>query len=960
MRHARDGQRSISTTVALGLILPFAACSSCGEDPLADVEYALRAAETTLDFGDVPLGAFAERSTFLLNDGTGEIALVDAPAISGSGGEHFVVVDEGSFPLAVESYTELTVRFAPTAEGAATAEVVYVGEVETVRATIALVGRGVAPTVALSPPVVDFGAHEAGLTASGSMTVTNTGDAAVSVTLVIDGRGFRFDDGGNQRTLDLAIGASLEVGLGFAPDRGGPFEGRVIAETCGSLCGPSIDLVGEGIAPRVDVSPRPIAFSEVVVDETATVPVSISNIGVGNLVVHAVTLVDPLGALSLGGFEVPSTLDGAAPLVVEITYAPTAPEGEYTASLLVDTSDPLQPRVSIPITAETPGSRLRMVPSALHFGVVDPGTTREADVALISTGTVAASVDSVDVQGPSFSLVALPPILPTALAPGESITMTIAATGSEAAELAGGATGTLRVFGDDDEPLTTALTFASGNEGCQPRADPGNLALGFVRIGQGANGALVVENVGTGTCTLASAQPRPGLPYDAGFVHAASTTTIAPGSAVPFHFAYQASVAGQASAFVDLAFAEQPAPLLVSATATGVDGSLVAVPPSVSLGPVVVGCSSLDSATVTFINDGASDVTISSFALDPPTTAAVLSAPATPLVIPPGGNQIVTVTPTALSPGLESTTVAATTLELGVVFASVLIETSESGQAVTESFSTPTLDGKVDVLFIVDNSGSMGDDQQILADNFATFIAGASTSGTDFQIGVTSTDVLDPGALRGRLNGSPAILTGQTPGLVNAFETRASLGTNGTGLELGLEAMRLALSEPLASSANAGFHRPAAALSIIVVSDEDDSGDYVGDFGFPEHAFPLESYEGFLDALKGGVLTEAPVLFSAVVQTCCSPRYTDLAARYGGVTLDITSETWGEQLTEIANATFALSRLFRLTTPPQSGTVDVEVDGAPVGFTVDNFGNVVLDDAPPPGSLVEITYVPSC
>jgi hypothetical protein len=48
------------------------------------------------------------------------------------------------------------------------------------------------------------------------------------------------------------------------------------------------------------------------------------------------------------------------------------------------------------------------------------------------------------------------------------------------------------------------------------------------------------------------------------------------------------------------------------------------------------------------------------------------------------------------------------------------------------------------------------------------------------------------------------------------------VGTSGSGIEMGLEAARLALSEPLLSTDNQGFLREDANLSLIFVSDEDD------------------------------------------------------------------------------------------------------------------------------------------
>ena len=67
-----------------------------------------------------------------------------------------------------------------------------------------------------------------------------------------------------------------------------------------------------------------------------------------------------------------------------------------------------------------------------------------------------------------------------------------------------------------------------------------------------------------------------------------------------------------------------------------------------------------------------------------------------------------------------------------------------------------------------------------------------------------------------------------------------AVGTSGSGIEMGLEAAKLALSEPLVSGDNSGFLRPEANLSLIFISDEDDFS-------------PLStaSYQRFFTELKG-------------------------------------------------------------------------------------------------------------
>jgi hypothetical protein len=147
---------------------------------------------------------------------------------------------------------------------------------------------------------------------------------------------------------------------------------------------------------------------------------------------------------------------------------------------------------------------------------------------------------------------------------------------------------------------------------------------------------------------------------------------------------------------------------------------------------------------------------------------------------------------------------------------------------------------KTDILFVIDDSGSMSEEQANLKANLATFIQALKTSpiANDFQIGVTTTSVTgftgtamtgvgDHGALIADVPaGTPAVLAGDRADLVNEFGQRVIVGTSGSGKEQPFRAMELALSDPtLLGGANAGFLRAGSRLAVVFLSDEDDCSD---------------------------------------------------------------------------------------------------------------------------------------
>lgn len=209
-------------------------------------------------------------------------------------------------------------------------------------------------------------------------------------------------------------------------------------------------------------------------------------------------------------------------------------------------------------------------------------------------------------------------------------------------------------------------------------------------------------------------------------------------------------------------------------------------------------------------------------------------------------------------------------------------------EAVTRC-ETRTIRGaaRTDVLFVIDDSGSMAEEQQNVRDGLAGFVERLANGPVqnDFQIGVTNTSVEDFGGTRSYWHGpnedadpsaaldrpfpsgallsvdpasigpeddavpdgglyrfdparaagnplagfvGPRILRVGSPTLLDDFRANVLVGISGTGKEQALRAARLALSDRLADGVNEGFLRPGARLAIVFVSDEDDCSDSAG------------------------------------------------------------------------------------------------------------------------------------
>lgn len=231
---------------------------------------------------------------------------------------------------------------------------------------------------------------------------------------------------------------------------------------------------------------------------------------------------------------------------------------------------------------------------------------------------------------------------------------------------------------------------------------------------------------------------------------------------------------------------------------------------------------------------------------------------------------------------------------------------------------------EVDILLVVDNSGSMQPYQQRLSQNFSEFISFFAAANVDYQIGVVTTDTTINTA--GQLRGD--VISNATPDPESAFEDLVSVGVQGSGFEMGLEASSLALSEPLLSGANAGFIRDTASLSILYVTDEED--------GSPDAP---DTYANQFLRLKGLNKRNAFNASALVVldPSQCSPqarqystrgdRYLRIAEQTGGIIGDICSESFADIVTELSLNASRLMDTFYLSDSPALNTLEVSVDG---------------------------------
>ena len=304
---------------------------------------------------------------------------------------------------------------------------------------------------------------------------------------------------------------------------------------------------------------------------------------------------------------------------------------------------------------------------------------------------------------------------------------------------------------------------------------------------------------------------------------------------------------------------------------------------------------------------------------------------------------------------------------------------------------------KIDILWVIDNSGSMATSQANLASNFQSFISRFNQYNYDFHMAVSTTDAWEKEfystSTKARIRDGAVLVSGQssthsgyyvidknTPNVSSVFETNIKQGTLGNGDERAFESFYQTLGNE-SFNTSSGFRRPDAFLAIIIVSDEDDfsnsTTNLIEDYN-SSYLYPISKYTDFLNSYTGGVAgTDYSVSSISTLNQSCynsiyngaqkiSVRYPAIADATGGVKASIC-DNFGTSLQLISDSIIQLSSSFKLSRAPVVSSIVVTVDGVNVaqdatnGWTYDESSMVLTfhgSSVPAANASISIKFDP--
>ncbi len=315
---------------------------------------------------------------------------------------------------------------------------------------------------------------------------------------------------------------------------------------------------------------------------------------------------------------------GGQQATLHVRYAPTA-AGPFAANLTVQSNDPGEPSVVVPVTGIGTVSVASISPDVMHFGYVPVGTTAPAQtVTLVNAGTAPLTLTALSPTGHVGDYVITPVTpVPTTVAPGGSASVAVRCAPTSA----GRKTIMLALVNDANVPgqPVDIRCEAVAPEARLIVAAPGP-HFGGVPVGTAASRAVHVLNVSPGTTTLAFTLSRPAAPFRLTCTSGCACTTTAcagtvtsgqGGASLTLEYAPTAITSHAAT----LAFTST-APTLptasIATTGAGVAGRLEVLQPTSGALELTDGAL---TGSVIVRNPGALPVALGGWAVEPATKA---------------------------------------------------------------------------------------------------------------------------------------------------------------------------------------------------------------------------------------------------------------------------------------------------------------------------------------------------
>lgn len=220
---------------------------------------------------------------------------------------------------------------------------------------------------------------------------------------------------------------------------------------------------------------------------------------------------------------------------------------------------------------------------------------------------------------------------------------------------------------------------------------------------------------------------------------------------------------------------------------------------------------------------------------------------------------------------------------------------------------TESKNANVDILFVVDNSGSMQEEQEKIAQIFSGFIAQVSHMNWRIAITTTDTSSADVACNKGNLcvldsaSSHRYYIDSSTPNVNQVFMEKIQVGIRGSGTELGLTALDSFLTNKKADYQS--FMRPDAKFVSIFVTDSEETSSLTAAQFLLDAAAQLPKGKKFISHSSIVLPGDSKCKEINANENKYAVKYHDVTVATGGILASICDENYGSQFSLIADTT---------------------------------------------------------
>ncbi len=449
--------------------------------------------------------------------------------------------------------------------------------------------------LSVSAATINFGSVATGTTAVQSVTLTNVGTSTVDISsAALTGAGFTVMSGAPSGSM--AIGASATVQVQFAPASAGAATGTFTVVSDATNSPLVITFNGTGTQPGLAISPASVNFGNVIVGQTGTQTVTLTNTGSASVVVNLATVSGT--GFGVSGLSLPTTIPAGQNLTFSAQFTPTV-TGNATGSIAFTDNAPGSPQTLVLSgNGIATGTTLVANPTTAAFGNVAVGSNGQQTITITNTGTTSATISQVTTSGAGFSITGI--TAPVTIAAGLNVNF----TAQFAPTATGSASGNIAITSNATDATLSIPLSGTGTQGGLS-ANPSSVNFGSVPVGTSGTTSVTLTNSGTANITISAAAAS-----GTGFSMTGLSTplTLTPGQNTSFAAKFSPAATGSASGSVSITSNAPGSPLAIALSGAGVQAQLSASPASVAFGNVAAGSSA--PQTITLTNGGTASVTI--------------------------------------------------------------------------------------------------------------------------------------------------------------------------------------------------------------------------------------------------------------------------------------------------------------------------------------------------------------